>query len=191
MCWLNTDSEHVCDVAIVGEHHRLGWRAAKALFENQIDFNYLDVDDLRDASLLRDGVHVAGQHYRALIFDGEPYDDFEAMRREIRQTMPVIEWGDDTDACLDKLRAAITPDVWVSPAYEGLRVRHVRKAGFDWYMLFNETAQTVDLTVEVAALGASRVYDPYSNASLPFDGGLRLLGHEMRVVAVKRRGELP
>ena len=31
IAWLNTDSDHVCDVAILGEHHRLPWRAAKSM----------------------------------------------------------------------------------------------------------------------------------------------------------------
>src|SRR5690606_25674434 len=33
LCWLNTDSEHVCNVAILGEAARLPWRAAKVCFQ--------------------------------------------------------------------------------------------------------------------------------------------------------------
>ena len=51
LCWLNTDSEHICNVAILGEADRLPWRAAKVCFQNQRDFNYLETRDLTVAEI--------------------------------------------------------------------------------------------------------------------------------------------
>jgi len=42
LCWLNTDSTHICELAILGVNDYLPWRAAKACFQHQRDFNYLE-----------------------------------------------------------------------------------------------------------------------------------------------------
>ncbi len=42
LCWLLTDGEHVCDVGMLCDPHNLPWRAAKTLYQNQIDFLYTD-----------------------------------------------------------------------------------------------------------------------------------------------------
>jgi hypothetical protein len=39
LCWLNTDSRHVCELAILGLNDHLPWRSAKVCFQNQRDFN--------------------------------------------------------------------------------------------------------------------------------------------------------
>ena len=46
ICWLNTDSQLVCDTAILGTGDFLPWEAAKACFQHQHDFNYLTIEDL-------------------------------------------------------------------------------------------------------------------------------------------------
>ncbi|RYG26769.1 hypothetical protein EON82_02030 [bacterium] len=45
LAWLNTDSEHVCDVAILETDGRFPWESAKTLFQRQIDFDYLSLRD--------------------------------------------------------------------------------------------------------------------------------------------------
>ncbi len=45
VCWLLTDGEHVCDIGIRADPHQLPWRAAKTLYQNQIDFLYTDNPD--------------------------------------------------------------------------------------------------------------------------------------------------
>lgn len=46
LCWLNTDSEHVCSVAVLEREGRFPWEPAKALFQSQVDFDYLALRDL-------------------------------------------------------------------------------------------------------------------------------------------------
>jgi hypothetical protein len=87
------------------------------------------------------------------------------------------------------LEALASPDLRVTPACHSLRVRHVRKAKLDWYMLFNEAAEAIDVTVEAGAFGTIRLIDPYSDIVLPFDGRLHLSGHEMRVLVCEPEGE--
>lgn len=182
LCWLNTDGEHVCHVAILGEQHHLPYRAAKVCFEHQIDFNYLDVDDLRDASLLSGGIRVGDQVYRVLIIDGDLRADIHAIRLNLARKVLVIDWSDDQAASLKQLVAVAPFDVRIAPACAGLRVRHVRKAGRDWFILLNETSDPLAGELEVAASGIMHLLDPVTNEALPFDGRLALGGHELRVL---------
>jgi hypothetical protein len=189
LCWLNTDSQQVCHVAILGENHRLPWRAARACFEHQIDFNYLDADDLLGNAQVSDaGIHIAGQHYPALIVDDILPPNTEAPVQLLDQAGRVIRWNDDRAACVSDLRKLIPPDVRVRPAAPGLRVRHVHKAGRHWYILFNEGAAPVTATVEVSVPGAAILVDPDTGAQTAFAGQVQLAGHELRVLVVKRDG---
>jgi hypothetical protein len=90
MCWLNTDSTQVCDVAILTDAINLPWSAAKVCFQHQRDFNYLELRHLWEdlevlphgadpapraayavpGAVTPDGIFIAGMHYRALIIDG-------------------------------------------------------------------------------------------------------------------------
>ena len=183
LCWLNTDSEQICEVAILGEQHNLAWRAAKVLLEHQIDFNYLDADDLlHRATIGDDGIVIGGGRYRVLILDGELATDIQPVLDQLGDR--VIRWSDDVDASLAALHSLVTPTLSVMPPAPGLRVRHLRKAGFDWYILFNETAAAIDVTVDLVAESA-RLLDPYTDEMQPFMGWLLLAGHEIKVIAVK------
>ena len=180
LCWLNTDSQYVCHVAILGENHRLPWRAAKACFEHQIDFNYLDVEDLHEAAEINaDGIFIAHQHYRALIVDGDPPPGAEAVLTTLDDAGRLIRWGDDEQAHLAALRALVPATITVHSPCPGLRARHIRKAGRDWWIVFNETATPIDTALD---LDAQALVDPVSGAAEPFDGGLRLEGHALRVL---------
>jgi len=52
LSWLNTDSEHVCPVAILEQDGALPWQAAKYCFQNQIDFIYVPTSEQADGRLV-------------------------------------------------------------------------------------------------------------------------------------------
>ena len=190
LCWLNTDSTPVCPVVILGEHHRLPWRAAAICFQHQIDFNYLDVDDLlQRAAIHNDYIEIGGQRYHTLIIDGEITADLQPMLDRLTSQVNVLCWNDDEDASLAALLGIAPPDLRVTPACPGLRVRHIRKAKLDWYLLFNEAAQAIDATIETGAFGMMRLIDPYTNAVVAFDGKLYLAGHDLRVLVCELGSE--
>ncbi|MGV3613897.1 MAG: Gfo/Idh/MocA family protein [Fimbriimonas sp.] len=123
LAWLNTASRHRCDVAILDNDGRLPWRAARALFQHQIDFVYLP----------RGWDH----RFRLVITDGKPrspydleYDDFasdgEFIRAVRKRVLPLLEVGQHPD----------------------LRVRCVRKRGQDYYLVHNEGESPIDIPLE-------------------------------------------
>jgi hypothetical protein len=189
LCWLNTDSTHICELAILGLNDWLPWRAAKACFQNQRDFNYLEARHLwEDAKVNEGGIHLAGMHYRALVLEEEPPDKAEPAIDALAKAGRIIRWSESMTAgefiaAIDKL---IPPDVRVAPASANLRVRHVRKADVDYYLLFNEGADDLECGLTLSAKGRRVLLDPLSGRREPAAGDdpIRLAGHAMRVLAV-------
>ena len=68
-----TDSHNTTPVAILCEEDLLPWAAAKVLFQNQIEFNYLEDNLLLDGSCkLQDGLlKIEKQNYRILIVEAK------------------------------------------------------------------------------------------------------------------------
>ncbi len=187
LSWLNTDSDHHCDVAILGEHHRLPWRAAKACFEQQIDFNYLDTDDLLTRSTISDaGIGVGAQSYKVLVINSKLTADIQPKLDEAANQISVIYWTDDSEACVQQLRQLIPPVVKISPRCPGLRLRYVSKDGLDWIILFNEVKDSADLELEFSTGSRYDLIDPFSGAVSPFEGHLYLAGHDLRILVTER-----
>ena len=188
--WLNTDSRHVCDVAILGLNDTLPWRAAKVCFQHQRDFNYLEARHLwEDAKVDADGIRIADMHYRVLVVELDvPKQAMKAVET-LEAAGRVLRWQADSDeaAFIRKLDESAPPDVRVSPAMPDLRVRHVIKEGLDWYILFNEGEGGVRFRLDVSAKGKRILLDPRTaTAEEPAaDDEIALARHAIRVMAVK------
>ncbi len=207
LCWLNTDSRHVCDVAILAEPNRLPDSAARVCFQHQHDFNYVELRHLwEDATLDTDGVHLAGMTYRAVIVDGAldvPAKAKPALRR-LAADGRLITWGaaspggDNALSGMTPRRATTdlelvqaigqraAPEIAFRPASTQLRCRHVVKAGRHVYLLFNEEAQAVSGTISLPVAGAWRWLDPATGAETDArpDAPVNFGPHEMRVLSV-------
>ena len=191
LCWLNTDSRHVCALAILGLNDSLPWRAAKVCFQHQRDFNYLEARHLwEDARVDRDGIHLAGMHYRALILEEDPPEKAKATIDALADAGRVIRWDKQMEEVefIRRIDALIAPDVQVSPKSADLRVRHVQKAGTDYYLLFNEGATELELRLELSAKGKWVLLDPAGGQPrpLPNDSPLRFAAHTLYVLAMER-----
>ncbi len=178
LCWLNTDSQHRAEVAILADANRLPDQSARVCFQNQIDFNYLEVRHLwEEARVEKDGVRLAGMVYRAVVLDGWtslPEKALPALRQLARQGR-LIFWkeplaqlsGPQTAVASSAgqltaaLRSLVRPDLVLQPASENIRYRHVVKNGQHVYMLFNEENSPVEAKVQVSARGGRRWLDPF------------------------------
>jgi hypothetical protein len=156
LCWLNTDSTHVCSLAILGLNDHLPWRASKVCFEHQRDFNYLEARHLwEDAQVDAQGVRLAGMHYQAILIDSDIPARAEPAIELLKQAGRVIDCrpGMDEATLVRRIDAVIPPDVTVSPAAPGLRVRHVVKSGLHCYLLFNEGEDVVHVDLKLSVKG--------------------------------------
>ncbi|HON91842.1 MAG: hypothetical protein KBI32_07790 [Phycisphaerae bacterium] len=189
LCWLNTDSTHVCGVAILGLNDWLPWRSAKVCFQNQRDFNYLEARHLwEDARVDEDGIHLAGMHYRVLIFEDDPPAQAGPVIDRLAKTGRVIRWDDSisSDELVARIDKLVPPDVQAAPRSPSLRVRHVRKGGRDYYLLFNEGASGLECHLTLSAKGNRIWVDPITGRGEPMasDSPICLAGHTMQVLAV-------
>lgn len=178
MCWVNTHSQHVCNIAVLGENQRLPWDAAKILYQNQMDFNYLEFRHLwEDALTDGSGVRLAGMEYQAIILDGclpIPAEAVEPLK-QLAQNGRLIFWNCTPQALGieraltprtqgDFLRtlAAIAPrDVSLSSYQPDLRCRHVVKNGIHYYLFVNEGLETIHTNITVPVSGRKAWVDPY------------------------------
>lgn len=141
-CWLNSDCEHICDLAILGWPAHLPWQAAKICLQHQRDFNYLDVTHLVDGSAEVDeqGIRIAGMRYRTLIVEPGPAwppAAAAALARLERAGRLVRHEGDDA-ALLARLDRVAPPGVRTDTLQPDLRLRRVLKDGHEVWLLFNE-----------------------------------------------------
>jgi len=163
LCWLNTDSEHVCTVAILGQDNRLPWEAARICFENQIDFNYIEEHHLcGDAVVGKNGLRIGSMTYGLLIveagFGPTAGAAVETAIAQMDQMGRVIHWspGEGGQSLLQGITQTARSPVSVKPACPGLRIRLVRKECRDHLIVFNEGESPFHghLNVEPSTTGA-------------------------------------
>jgi hypothetical protein len=193
LSWLNTDAEQVCEVAILCKTSGLPWLPAKACFRHQRDFNYLEERDLIErARVDAEGVHIAGMTYRALIVSHEPDLAVVKALAPLERAGRLILWAPDMAEAdlIDRVDKVCEPDVRVQPQQPALRVRHVRKEGLDWFMLFNEESAPIRFTPEFSIKGTGSVVDPVTGRAVPWHAGqpLELAGYELKVMVATGRG---
>jgi hypothetical protein len=197
LCWLNTDSEHVCNVAILGEADRLPWHAAKVCFQNQRDFNYLETCDLTTAKINSDGIFLRGMHYQVVILEGE-YALSAAEEKALNELkrigrVLVYEAGSTPDmglAFVAELDRIAPRDFSLSQPHEDLRYRHVRKNECDFYFLFNEGAQEMSGKFQTNAAGEAFWLNAQSGEmERSADSSLHLKPYQMKILGVKSESE--
>jgi len=189
LCWLNTDSVHVCGVAILGRNDWLPWRAAKMCFQSQRDFNYLEARHLwEDARVDGEGIHLAAMHYRALILEEDPPAQATPAIETLAKAGRIIRWNESLTAAdlVERIDKMVLPDVQATPESPSLRVRHVRKGDRDYYLLFNEGAADVEFRLTLSAKGRRVLLDPMGGQgdAVLDESPVRLAGHAMRVLVL-------
>jgi hypothetical protein len=184
MAWINTGGQHICQVAVLGESDHLSWGAAKACFQHQRDFNYLEFRHLWQDALTTDaGVTIRGMHYPVVILDG--FDRFPLEAGEALALLAkhgrLILWNSrpiglansgalvpaseaELAAMLDRLAP---PDLFIDGPQPDLRVRHVLKEGLHYVILANEGLETIRPQIVIPESGPKLLFDPYSGKTEP------------------------
>jgi hypothetical protein len=162
MSWLLTNCEHVCDVAVLGNGYDLPWEAARYLYENQIDFLYIDDHALQGACVVDGRLHIGSQAYQLVVLDGEPILSPESRANlrvftEAGGTVLSYQQGVDLVA---EARRILPAGVTVEPAAPGLRTMHLRREGLDIYAFFNEGEAPVQGQLCVGVQGIAQWWDP-------------------------------
>jgi hypothetical protein len=188
MSWVMSDCEHLCQVAIAGPGYDLPWQAARVLYENQIDFLYLNDEALISASITAEGLHAGTQTYKLVIIEGEIAPAAQEKLREFVQLGGHVVYADAETDLLLQIRSALPPDILIQPTAANLRVMHVRKDAYHLYALFNEGETPIEGTLEVSIVGSAEWWDPLRQRRCP--AHIRVNhseGHMQLPIALERR----
>ena len=183
LSWINTDSKQVCSVAILCNESLLPDKPAKILFQNQIDFNYLEFSQLcNDALITSKGVSVEDMDYEVLILDSSVTIPDEAIpilsllnkngNLAILGPSPGLSELENSgslsepEQLISFIRKHTGTDIYLAPASRSIRYRHVIKSSDDYYLLFNEEDHIVKTSISVRAnSGKEQWLDQYSGTA--------------------------
>jgi hypothetical protein len=204
LSWLNTDSRQVCEIAILGDANWLPDGAAKVCFQNQHDFNYLEINQLvRDALTDGDGVHLGGMNYSTVILDGLSNlpDKVIPVLHQLEENGRLIIYEDSPFASVfpkailaenpkDLMTAVekrIQPDLLLNPSSVNIRYRHVLKEGIHYYLIFNEEETSVTTKVKIPLKGKQYWLDEINASAKPVqpDKPVEFEPHELKILMVK------
>jgi hypothetical protein len=203
LSWINSDSRQICSVAILGDPAYLPYQAAKVCFQNQIDFNYLELNLLLEKALVRpDGVHIGGMVYNAIILDSLtslPENLIPVLKKINASHRLIIQNNSDyramfTGASIYKsgeelmpiLAKLIKPDITLAPASTNIRLRHVVKGSCDYYILFNEENSEVTTTISASIKKSGQLFNPYTAEISNFkpDQQIEFKPYELKVIII-------
>jgi hypothetical protein len=203
LSWLNTDSRHVCEVAILAATQWLPDAPAKVCFQHQRDFNYVELRHLdEDASVDSEGIHLGGMTYKAVILDGQTRLPKESIGPvgQLARSGRLIVWGDadhaatfksarvakTDDQLVDAIDALVAPDLTLTPRSKDIRYRYVVKGNRHFYILFNEESGTVTTKITVAPRGQRQWWDiaTASVAAVDADQAVTFQPHELKLLCV-------
>jgi hypothetical protein len=203
LSWINTDSRQICEVAILAEATWLPEKSAKICFQNQRDFNYLEIRHLwEDAKVDAKGVHIAGMTYGAVILDSLSYVPDKAIPglkqlaangrlivREDSKFVSIFEgarvYKTPKDLILN-INRLIPSDLTLAPASENIRYRHLVKGDDHYYIIFNEEETEITTKINIPVTGNRQFLDPYTAEAFNIgkDDIVSFKPHELKILRV-------
>jgi len=210
LSWLNTDSKQVCDIAILCDATYLPDKSAKTLYQNQLDFNYLEPGLLKEESEVNGaGVKIYGMEYKVIILDTlsvVPRNIWPLLRKLARGKHLIINASskyasefkgayvyhtqNDLLTAINKITEA---DLLLTDKSESIRYRHVVKGGDNYYIIFNESETSVKTGLRLRApeglqqVADSREWlDPYTAKAYMTgdDEIITFKPHELKILRV-------
>jgi len=193
MCWLNTDSYNVTDVAVLCSSDYLPWKSVKMLYEHQIEFNYLEAELLEQCSFVDRTLKLEKQNYRViLIEEGLFLTEKQQMILDVLIKKGLTVFSLDphkNNAHLLKKLAEYNPlALKTLQEVPDLRVTHIMKQGRHCYLMTNEGNDILYFHGSTALEGKMELWNPWdgtmeeiqSDDMLPFCLGYR----ESRILVV-------
>ena len=193
LSWLNTDSVNITDVAMLCSGSHLPWKPACALYENQIEFNYLEAELLKDCTVTDEGLKIKNQYYKAVIIeDGLPITEeaktiLEKFHLQGGKLIRVADYC--TDETLAVLREYNPTVLKLAKQQRDLRVSHIVKDGADFYIMFNEGKSSITFEATTSVPGKKELWNPW-NGTFEYIGNsntvsIKLDSYELLILCVK------
>ncbi|MCL6591403.1 MAG: hypothetical protein K6U80_15810 [Firmicutes bacterium] len=206
MSWLMADSVNVTPIAVLCEAGRLPWAIVKPLYQNQIEFNYLEEELLcgDDCKAENGLLKIGRQQYRILVVDDPGlmagklveilrefiYGGGKLILYDPEQTpvrMPEVHRIKEYGEIVTEVQNLIIRDPLFTPRNEGLRVSHLKKGGLDFYLLANEGEAAIYGALQVKAQGPVESWDAWTGNIARVDIQIESSGYIRIPVRLPRR----
>lgn len=168
MCSLLTDSVNQAQVAVLCGAQNLSWEIVKPLFENQIEFNYLEEKLLPNCRVENGKLCLQNQAYSSVIVDRAVSEDAnQVLNRLKKQGGHVLEWQPETK--LHQIETCIRRPYVFEPAARDLRCTCLKKDGVFLMILVNEGESEVNTVLHLEKGSVAEVWDAWDGTMQPVD----------------------
>lgn len=161
MCGLLTGAVNQAKAAVLCRREELSWEIAAPMFENQIEFNYLEEELLPSCRIENGCVVIEQQRYSVVITDGKDTPETQAFLQRLKEGGGcVLYWNADT--AVEEIRDAVKQADIFSPPARNLRYSCIRKDGAELLILVNEGEDTITTKVSLSEGHICQIWDAWN-----------------------------
>ncbi|CAH1213092.1 hypothetical protein PAECIP111891_03910 [Paenibacillus allorhizoplanae] len=181
MSWLMTDSVNAAEVAVLAQADHLPWEIAKPLYENQIEFNYLEEELLDGFCQIEKGeIRIVKQCYKVLLIENSDLVKpaiWPILESFVNQGCLLIEIITEEDMRTNEFgqlrlsNANEIPEVLVNflekkpllqPASPSIRISQVSKEDINFYVIVNEGETPYNGSLCTELIGRTEMWQPWT-----------------------------
>lgn len=188
MSWLMTEGVNQAQIAVLTHEVNIPWKCVKPLFEQQLEFNYLEESLLASCRIENGMICIAKQQYKAVVLESVSgwnaetmaflerfaaaggtviyVDDADEEAMEAIGTAAGVRVS-DVDQLPDVLRSVIDPVPSVHPANPDIRLSHLQLGGREVIVLVNEGEQAGAGTLQLPFKGKAEAWKPWNGTIEP------------------------
>jgi hypothetical protein len=186
MSYLLTDSMNLAKVAVLCDGHHLPWQIVKPLYENQIEFNYLEKElFVTDTCFIENSfINIANQSYSILVIeDAEIIDELTAeklkeftknggkvilyvggntyIKNVNQKSIKGIDYLDSYSNIIDIFNKSGIKDVECEKQVKNLRMSHFKKMNHEFYVFVNDGEEDIQTKIRVYTIGSIQKWDAW------------------------------
>jgi len=181
MSYIMTGGYNVTNIAVLCENHNLPWKSVKPLYENSIEFNYLEKELLiSDLCNISDGVvSIQKQKYNVIIIEDAcivTADVISSLKKfsdgggtiiinngnEDNIKLKVVLEFKETKDLLNVPEILNSRDLYAEHNQKSLRVSHIVKEGQHFYVLVNEGEDKINDIINIKNVGNVEKWDAWN-----------------------------
>jgi len=187
MCYLMTDSVNQANICILCGESSLPWKAAKVLYQNQLEFNYLEMELLlQDNCKIEEGrIKIEKQEYSVAVIE-----DFTVLSDEVMERLSLFVFeGGKVVACNNEekpdgfksfvyvnsaeelaecIKNHAKPVCSFEPNHPDLRMSHIVKDGCHLFVLTNEGENEINTVLRTEITGRAELWDAWKGSIAEF-----------------------
>jgi len=154
LCWLMTGSANTASVAVLCGDDILDWQETAALFQNQVEFNYVEEKYLVSENMADGCICIQENRYNILLVPEDTEISDEKSSLLIKSGVKIVSTANEVlqFATRSVLCAQFEPD---------LRFSHVRKRNHDFYFFVNEGETPIKTTTRIFRRGRCELWYPF------------------------------